>query len=51
MQANKAHELIEPKEKLDAKNNKKYKVKTICNSKIYGKKTLDQVSRLYYLVS
>lgn len=50
-QVNKINELIEPKQKLDIGNNKKYEIEVSCNSKIYAKKVAKQLLRLYYLVS
>lgn len=45
-----ANTLLEPKRKFEAKNNKKYKVKSIVNSMMYGKKVESQLLSFYYLV-
>lgn len=36
--------------KLEAKNNKEYKVKTIINSGVYSQETNDQIRSFYYFV-
>ena len=45
------NELLELKQELNARDNKKYEVKTICNNKVYTKEAIDKLPRLYYLVS
>ena len=43
---------LEQEESLDIRNDKQYKIEIIYNSKIYPKKkTIDQLQKLYYLVS
>ena len=42
---------LEPKQKLDVRDDKKYKVKAICDNKVYAKKVIGQLPGLYYLVS
>ena len=42
---------LEPEQKLDVKNDKKYKLKPICNSEVYAKEVAGQLPRLYYLIS
>lgn len=46
----KGNKLLELEQNLDTRNNKEYEIKTICNSKIYAKKALNQLLKLYYLV-
>lgn len=47
---NNAYTLSEPKKKFRAKNNKDYKVKSIINSTMYGKKAENKLPSLYYLI-
>lgn len=49
-QVNKANKLLKLKKDPDIRDNKKYKIETICDSKIYAKKVLSQLLKLYYLV-
>ncbi len=42
--------LPELENKFKARDNEKYKVEAIINSKVYGKKANNQISSLYYLV-
>lgn len=42
--------MLKPKQKLNARNNKKYKIEVICDSKIYTKDAIGQLPGLYYLV-
>ncbi len=44
------NKLSKSEKELEARNNKKYEVKVIINSAIYGKETNNQISGLYYLV-
>lgn len=41
---------IEPEPELDARDNKKYEVNVIYDSKVYIKETAGQLLRLYYLI-
>lgn len=40
-----------PKQELKFSDNKKYKIETISNSKVYDKKATGQLPELYYLLS
>ena len=42
---------LESEQKLDARDEKKYKVKAIYDNKVYAKEATDQLSELYYLIS
>lgn len=42
---------MESEQRVNTVNEKDYEIKVICKSKIYAKKTTDQLIRLYYLVS
>lgn len=44
------NKLSEPEKEFETEDNKKYKVKTIINSIVYGKEVNDQILGLYYLV-
>lgn len=44
------HALLEPKRKVEARNNKDYKIEAIINSTVYEKETNDQKPGFYYLV-
>lgn len=35
-------ELLEPEQKLNSKDNKEYKIKTICNNEVYTKEAISQ---------
>ena len=41
------NKLLDLGPELNAGDDKKYKLKTICNKKVYVKETVDQLSRLY----
>lgn len=45
------NELLEPEQKFDFGNNKKYKIKAIQDIEVYAKEAVDQLPGLYYLVS
>lgn len=49
-QINQNNAMSELKREFKTKNNKKYKVKAIMNSVVYGKKINNQIQGLYYLV-
>ena len=42
---------LKSKQEIDIRDDKEYKVKAICDSKIYVKETAGQLFRLYYLIS
>lgn len=42
--------MLKQKQGFNTRNNKKYKVKTIQNNKVYAKKNLAQLTKLYYLI-
>ncbi len=42
--------LLEPEKEFEARDNKKYKVKAIINSAVYGKEANNQILGLYYFV-
>ena len=42
--------MLKSKPELNIGDNKEYKIKTISKNKIYAKKTVGQLSRLYYLI-
>ncbi len=41
---------LEPKKEFNAKNNKKYEVKSIINNMVYSKEVESQIPELYYLI-
>lgn len=47
---NKINELLEPELKLNTRDDKEYKIKAICNNKIYTKEATRKLLELYYLV-
>lgn len=47
---NNANTLLKPKKEFEARNNKKYEVKSIVNNAVYSKKVKNQLSSLYYLI-
>ena len=47
---NQNNALLDPEKKFKAKNNKKYKIKSIIDSTIYNKKVKNQLPSFYYLV-
>ena len=42
--------MLDIKPIFNIRNNKKYKIKAICNSKVYAKEDIRQLLRLYYLI-
>lgn len=50
-QFHKFNKLLKLKQKLVARNEKKYKVETICKNEVYIKETLNQFLELHYLIS
>lgn len=47
---NKVNKLLEPEPEIEVKGNNKYKIEVICNSKVYIKKALRHLLRLYHLI-
>lgn len=45
------NKLLELKPDPNVRYDKNYKVEAICNSKFYVKEFVDQISKLYYLIS
>ena len=48
---NEVNELLELEQKLNTRDDKKYKLKAIYNSKVFVKEAVEQLPWLYYLVS
>lgn len=42
---------LKPEQKINAGDDKKYKVELIYDNKVYAKEAVDQLPRLYYLIS